>query len=107
MRDNIKNSSRGVRFTVYSLAVRREFIDYVDAHDIHDPPDEVPVSISNVADRIEAEMSDGQSFEYLRGSHSQRKLVEIITLAIEKQCRNNGLAITIIGALLTILGTVI
>ncbi|WP_280585392.1 hypothetical protein [Halorubrum sp. Boch-26] len=107
IRQEIKESPKGWNFTIRSRAVRKEFIDYVDAHDIRDPPDQVPVSLSNVAASIEVEMPNGDPEEFLRGGFSERTLVEIITLAIERKCRNNGLIITIIGAVLTIIGTII
>lgn len=107
MREDIKHSDRGWNFTVESKRVCKEFIDYTDAHDVRDPPDEVPVSVTNVAASLEIELPNGDKESYPQGTFGKRILVELITSSIDRTCRNYGLGIAVFGAGLTILGTFI
>lgn len=107
LRKAIKDSDKGLRFTIEHRGVRKEFIDYIDAHDIREPPDEIPKSVTNVAADLEIELPNGDIEKYPQGTHGQRILVELLTLSIERACRNSGLLIAVIGAGITIVGTVI
>lgn len=107
IRGLLKNSDRGRKFTIEHRRVCKELVDYVDAHDINDPPDQIPEKIRNGAARIEAEYSDGTKEYFLEGQPSQRTLVELLTLSIERSCRNSGLVIAVIGTLLAIGGTLL
>lgn len=105
IRSQVKESDRGVKHTVRHRRALREFIDYVDANDINEPPDQIPVSIKAEAAYIQAESPEGQTSNYLKGRPSNRTLVEILTQSIEKRCRNYGLLIASLGAVMTIIGT--
>lgn len=107
LRMDVKGSKKGTRFTVKHKRVCKEFIDYIDAHDIREPPDEVPKSVTNVAADLEIELANGETKRYPQGTYGQRTLVELLTLSIERACRNYGLLIAVIGAGITIVGTVI
>jgi hypothetical protein len=107
LRKEVKESDKGLRFTIEHGRVRKEFIDYIDAHDIREPPDEVPKSVTNVAADLEIELPNGDTENYPQGTRAQRILVELLTLSIERACRNYGLLIAFIGAGITIVGTVI
>lgn len=107
LRKDVKESERGYQFTIKNRLVRKEFIDYIDAHDLREPPDKVPKSVTNVAADLEIELPDGEIKSYPQGTISKRILVELLTLSIERACRNYGLGIAIIGAGMTIVGTII
>lgn len=107
LRKSIKDSQKGKQFTTEHRAVRREFIDYIDAHHLREPPDELPKKVRNVAADIEVEFSNGDTLRYPMGELGQRILVELLTLSIERECRMKGLQIGIIGVFITILGSVI
>lgn len=103
-RMDVKRSARGYRHPIEHPRVRREVIDYIDAHDTAEPPDQIPKMVKNGAARIEIELPNGEVEYYLQGGDSKRTLVELLTQSIERACRNWGLAIAIIGALIAILG---
>lgn len=105
LKKEIKRSKKGVQFTIDNKGVRREFIDYIDAHHLREPPEQLPKTVTNVAADFEIELPDGQIIRYPLGELSQRTLVELLTLTIERKCRNNGLLIGIIGVGITIIGT--
>jgi hypothetical protein len=103
----VKQSDKGMTFTIQNRRVSRELIDYVDAHDIHEPPNRLPKKVKNVAAQIQVEYENGDEDVYLRGRPSQRTLVELLTLSIERSCRNSGLGIAVVGTLITIFGTLL
>jgi hypothetical protein len=107
LRNHVKKRDEGYRFTIEHRQVCKEFIDYVDAHDIREPPDEVPKSVTNGAAALEIELPNGDTENYLQGNPSQRSIVELLTLSIERACRNYGLLIAVIGAVITVVGTAI
>lgn len=104
IRKDVKHSPRWRSWTISNERVCREFIDYIDANDIVEPPDELPIAIGNQAADLVAEFSDGSDERYLRGGISKQRLVEILTNAIERSCRNSGLGIAFVGTLTLILG---
>jgi len=107
IRKEIKQSDKGTRFTIENRRVSREFIDYVDAHDIQEPPNCLPKRIKNVAAEIQVEYENGGNGIYLRGTRAQQTLVELLTLSIERSCRNSGLSIALVGTLIAISGTLL
>lgn len=107
LRRDVKKSDKGVRFTVEHKRVSKEAIDYLDAHDIREPPNQVPKSVTNVAAELEIELPNGETESYAQGTFGQRALVELITHSIERACRNYGLLIAVIGAGTTIIGTIV
>jgi hypothetical protein len=107
IRKDIKQSDKGNRFTIENRRVSREFIDYVDAHGTEEPPNCLPKRIKNVAAQIQVEYENGDDGIYLRGTRAQRTLVELLTLSIERSCRNFGLSIALIGTLIAISGTLL
>jgi hypothetical protein len=107
LRKEMKGSKKGRQFTVEHKRVCKEFIDYIDANDIREPPDQVPKSVTNVAAGLEIELPDGGTEMYPQGTSGQRVLIKLLTLSIERACRNYGLIIAVIGAGITIVGTVI
>lgn len=107
LRKKVKNSKKGTGFTIKHKRVRKEFIDYIDSHDIREPPDQVPKSVTNVAADLEIELPGGETERYPQGALGQRIVVELLTHSIERACRNNGLLIAVLGALITIAGTII
>lgn len=107
IRKRVKQSHKGRKFTIQNRRVSRELIDYVDAHDIDEPPDRLPKKVKNVAAEIHVEYENGGEEIYLRGRPSQQTLVEILTLSIERSCRNSGLGIAVVGTLIAISGTLL
>jgi hypothetical protein len=87
--------------------VSKELIDYIDANDIKEPPDELPKKVKNVATQIEVEYEDGDGEDYLRGSSSKSTLVKLLTLSLERSCRNSGLGIAVVGTFIAIYGTLL
>lgn len=106
-RRRVKSGSKSLQHTVRDRRVTRELIDYVDAKSLEEPPDTVPKSIKSVAAHIEAEYPDGDVERFVEGQISNRTLVELLTLTIERECRNYGLLTALIGAGLAIIGTVV
>lgn len=107
LRKKVKDSDKGVNYTVYHQRVIKEFIDYVDSTDIKEPPDDFPHSIASSAACIEVEYENGDTEEFLRGGASKRTLVELLTLSIERRCRNFGLLVAFIGTGFVIAGAVL
>lgn len=106
-RADVKQADQGANFTIKNKMILREFVDYVDSNSMKKPPDQLPQSITAGAARIVAEFADESEEVFFHGGLSNPKLIEIITLAIEKRCRNFGLLIAVIGAVLVIIGTIL
>ena len=107
IRSDIKQSGKGYWFTIQNRRISRELIDYVDSSTLEEPPDEIPKKIATDAARMKAEFSGGRVDYFVRGKPSHRTLVRILTLSIEKKCRNYGLLIATIGAVLAITGAIL
>lgn len=107
LRKRVKKSDKGWRFTIENQRVSRELIDYVDAHGLDEPPDRLPQKVRNVAAQIQVQYPNGDKEIYLRGHRSQETLVELLTLSIERSCRNSGLGIAVVGTSIAILGAVL
>jgi len=107
IRNNVKQSDKGKRFVIQNRRVSRELIDYIDSNDIHNPPNRLPEKVKNVAAQIQVEYEDGDEEIYLQGRDSQRTLVEILTLSIERSCRNSGLGIAVVGTFIAIFGALL
>lgn len=107
IRRSIKTGNKGIQYTIRDKRVAQELIDYVDAERLEDPPKEIPEKITSVAAHIEAQYPNGTTEKFVRGKIANRTLVKILTMTIERQCRNYGLLIALIGIGLTVTGTVI
>jgi hypothetical protein len=103
----VRQSDRWQSWTVSNERVCREFIDYIEANDLEEPPEELPVSVRNEAAELVAEFPDGSEKHYMRGGISKFKIVEILTDTIERTCRNSGLGIALVGTLTLIAGRLI
>lgn len=106
-RKEIKKSATTTQFTIRHRPVRKELIDYIDAHHLSEPPDQLPKTVTNVAADIEIELPSGETNRYPAGELGNRTLVKLLTLSIERRCRNSGLMIGAIGVVITIFGTTI
>jgi hypothetical protein len=107
IRKEVRQSDRWQSWTVSNERVCREFIDYIEANDIEEPPEELPISVRNEAADLVAEFPDGSEKRYMRGGVSKFKIVEILTNTIERTCRNSGLGIALVGTLTLIAGRLI
>lgn len=106
-RSHIKEIGKERTYTLTNRRVSRELIDYVDSNALEDPPDRTPERLITDATQIKVEYPNGDTDYFIKGKIAHRTFIELLTLSIEKRCRNYGLLIAVIGTGLAISGTIL
>jgi hypothetical protein len=101
-REYVSSSQKGKKFNFDDYVVCYTFIDYMDKNH-RDIPDEIPDEIETGAAQLRAKEANGwESYNFRR---PQERIVELLDMAIERECRMSGIMIALIGTLIAITGS--